>query len=255
MKRIKKDALEIFVFDTRAEMGSAAGTEAAKAIKEAIHVKGYANVLFAAAPSQSETLETLCALDIDWTKVNAFHMDEYIGLDAAHPAGFRNFLMRAIFDRFQFKSVNLLNGNAQDAEAEAVRYGRLLAENPLDVCLMGIGENGHIAFNDPPVADFQDPKLVKIVELEDRCRQQQVNDGCFQTIDIVPKYALTVTVPGIMSARKLVCTVPSSTKADAVKRVLTDDISTRCPAAIMRTHSDAKMYIDREAAAYIPLQT
>lgn len=248
IKQTRIDQLSVRVFDTREAMGACAGAEAAQAIREVLEEKEYANVMFAAAPSQNETLATLCASEgIDWSRVNAFHMDEYIGLDPAHPAGFRNFLKRAIFDRFPFASVHLLNGNAEDPAQEALRYEALLREYPLDVCLLGIGENGHIAFNDPPVADFEDPHLVKIVELEERCRQQQVNDGCFSSIDQVPTHALSVTIPGMMSAKQLFCSVPAATKAEAVERLMNGPVSTVCPATIMRRHPRAELYLDRDA--------
>lgn len=252
IEQMQVDLLNIRIFETRGDMGICAGREAASAIKAAISEKGSANVLFAAAPSQNETLAELCAdMDIDWSKINAFHMDEYIGLDPAHPAGFRNFLKRALFDRFPFKSVNLILGDAEDPEQEAARYEALLKEFPLDVCMLGIGENGHIAFNDPPVANFNDPHLVKTVELEDRCRQQQVNDGCFATIDDVPTHALTVTIPGMMAAKALFCSVPAKTKAEAVMHLVKDDISTQCPASIMRTHPNVNLYLDRDSGAFI----
>lgn len=251
MKTITIDKLKINVYDTRKAMGAASGDDAIEAIKKAIAFKGFANVLFAAAPSQNEVLETVCRSDIDWSKVNAFHMDEYIGLDPSHPAGFRSFLKRAIFEKFKFKSVNLLNGNAPDIDEEIARYSQLLKDNPLDVCLMGIGENGHIAFNDPPVADFNDPKLVKAVKLDEKCRNQQVHDGCFAALADVPTHALTVTVPGIMAAKHLVCTVPAKTKAEAVQHLVNDEISTKCPCTIMRRHYSANMYVDKDAASLI----
>lgn len=252
IKNYKVEKLSVRIFDTRAEMGKCAGDEAAAEIKKVIDEKGEANVLFAAAPSQNETLETLCGhSEIDWSKVNAFHMDEYTGLEASHPAGFRNFLKRAIFDRFTFKSVNLLNGNSSDYYKEAEEYSKLLIANPLDVCLCGIGENGHIAFNDPAVADFNDPKLVKVVELDMKCRMQQVHDGCFESIDDVPTHALTVTIPGMVSAKVMICSVPASTKADAVKDMTTAEISTACPCTILRKHDDARLYCDKDSAKKI----
>lgn len=240
--------LRVRVFSTRGEMGVCAGTEAALKIKELLAVKETINVMFAAAPSQNETLQAIVAdPDIDWTRVNAFHMDEYVGLDEKHPAGFRNFLNRAIFDGKPFRTVNLLNGNAADPDAEAARYSQLLQENPLDVCILGIGENGHIAFNDPPVADFNDPKLVKVVKLEHRCRQQQVNDGCFEVIDQVPTHALSVTIPGMCSAAWMYCSVPAATKAEAVYNVIHGEVSTSCPATILRKQPHAFLYTDADA--------
>ena len=246
------DKLHVRVFDTRKAMGDCAGSEAAFWLKKLLAEKETINVMFAAAPSQNETLAALVEdPDIDWSRVNAFHMDEYVGLDEKHPAGFRNFLKRAIFDLKPFKSVNLLNGNAEDPEAEAARYDKLLRENPLDVCILGVGENGHIAFNDPPVADFNDPKYVKVVELEERCRVQQVNDGCFEKVELVPTHALSVTIPGLTAAETMFCSVPAATKAEAIGHMMKDDITTACPATILRLHAGARLYTDADAAKYI----
>jgi glucosamine-6-phosphate deaminase len=247
-----KDSLKVMIFSSRSGLGHAAGLDAAEAIKEAVSRKGEANVMFAAAPSQNETLATLCADPyIDWNKVNAFHMDEYIGLPEEHPAGFRYYLRERIFDRFSFASVNLLNGNVSDPEAEAVRYSSLLEAYPIDVCLCGIGENGHLAFNDPPVADFCDPLKVKIVSLDTICRIQQVHDGCFMTLEEVPACALTVTIPALMSSRCMICSVPASSKANAVRQTLEGEIGESCPATILRTHPDARLYLDRDSAGLI----
>jgi len=246
------DQLHVRIFASRASMGACAGTEAAACLQKLLDEKEEVNVMFAAAPSQNETLAALCAYPgIDWSRVNAFHMDEYVDLDPAHPSGFRNFLKRAIFDRFPFKSVNLIDGSTGDAEAAAGAYAQLLREHPLDICLMGIGENGHIAFNDPPVADFQDPKWVKVVELEERCRIQQVHDGCFEALESVPTHALTVTVPALMNAREIFCTVPAPTKADAARAMLTGEIATSCPASILRTHPSARLYLDSDSGKYV----
>ena len=251
LKDLYCDKLRICVFDTRLNMGLQAGRDASRAIRAALEEKEYVNVMFAAAPSQNETLETLANEPIDWTRVNAFHMDEYVGLDAEHPAGFRNFLRRALFDRKPFHEVHLLNGNAPDAQAEARRYDALLRSHPLDVCLLGIGENGHIAFNDPPVADFNDPDYVKIVELEQRCRMQQVHDGCFDRIEDVPTHALSVTIPGLMQAKVMFCSVPAATKREAVTRLVNGGIATDCPCTIMRTHAAATLYVDADSGAGI----
>lgn len=252
IKKMTCDKLRVEVYHTRKELGEAAGTDAAAYIKDLLSKKESINVMFAAAPSQNEMLETLKAdEDIDWTRVHAFHMDEYVGLDPAHRAGFRNFLKRAIFDEKPFASIYLLNGNAQDPEEEAARYERLLRDHPLDVCLLGVGENGHIAFNDPPVADFSDSRLVKVVELEERCRMQQVNDGCFAAVERVPTHALSVTIPGLMHAGAMFCSVPGRTKAEAIRHMLSDEISTACPATILRRHANARLYVDADSGQYI----
>lgn len=252
IKEFYCDKLHVRVFDSRAAMGECAGREAAECIKELLKTRESINVMFAAAPSQNETLaELIRDPDIDWSRVNAFHMDEYVGLAPEHPAGFRNFLNRAIFGLKNFKSVNLINGNAADAWQEAARYDQLLRDHPLDVCLLGVGENGHIAFNDPPVADFADSAFVKVVELEARCRQQQVNDGCFETIDQVPTHALTVTIPGLTHAGAMFCTVPAATKAEAIDHMVHDAVSTACPATILRRHDCAKLYTDPDSGSRI----
>ena len=252
IKEFYCDKLHVRVFDTRNAMGACAGKEAAAYIKELLTQKESINVMFAAAPSQNETLAELIADEqIDWSRINAFHMDEYVGLAPEHPAGFRNFLNRAIFGLKSFKSVNLINGNAADAWEEAARYDRLLRDHPLDVCLLGVGENGHIAFNDPPVADFQDAAYVKVVELEQRCRQQQVNDGCFEHIDQVPTHALTVTIPGLTQAGAMFCSVPAATKAEAIEHMVNDPVSVACPATILRLHSNAKLYADADSGSRI----
>ena len=246
------DQMVVKVFDTRKEMGDAAGYDAGAYMKELLKSREYINVMFAAAPSQNETLAALLAQeDLDWSRINAFHMDEYVGLDKDHPAGFRNFLNRSVFGLRQFRSINLINGNAENPQAEAERYSKLLEMYPLDVCLLGVGENGHIAFNDPPVADFNDPVYVKVVELEDRCRKQQVNDGCFEKLEQVPTHALTVTIPGLTQATAMFCSVPAATKADAINHMVHDEVSTKCPATILRTHACAKLYVDKAAGAFV----
>ena len=248
MKTIVKDKLTVKIFDSRAEMGKVAGTEAAAKIKELIAKKGEVNMIFAAAPSQNETLETLVAdKEIDWTKVNAFHMDEYIGLSPEAPQGFGNFLRDRLFALVPFKSVNYIYAEGEAPEDTCARYTKLIAENPIDIVCLGIGENGHIAFNDPWVADFNDKEVIKKVQLDEVCRQQQVNDGCFATLDDVPKYALTLTVPTLFNADYLFCTVPAATKADAVYKTVNNDINEDLPATIMRTHDNAVMYCDPDS--------
>ena len=249
LKSFEAGKLFVRIFENRELMGACAGAEAAEYLRLLLKEKSEVNVMFAAAPSQNETLAALCSAEgIAWHRVNAFHMDEYVGLDPAHPAGFRNFLRRAIFDKFAFKSVNLLDGNAVDLQAAVRDYEALLRAYPLDACLMGVGENAHIAFNDPPIADFNDPALIKVVELEIRCREQQVHDGCFDTLEEVPTHALTATIPAIMQAAKLFCSVPAVTKAEAVRNMLNGEISTACPATILRTHPSASLYLDVDSA-------
>lgn len=251
LKDFYQDKLHVYTFDTRKEMGNCAGSQAAEVIRALLAQQDEVNIIFAAAPSQNETLAALKTADIDWTRINAYHMDEYIGLPDDHPAGFRNFLKAALFDELPFKSVNLLNGNAPVIEEEIARYGRLLREHPVDVCMLGVGENGHIAFNDPWVADFADPALVKVVPLDEKCRNQQVHDGCFAQLSQVPTHALTLTIPALTNAGHMFCTVPAATKADAVRAMLSGEVTIDCPASILTKHADARLYTDRASAQYI----
>jgi glucosamine-6-phosphate deaminase len=232
-------------------MGAAAAVKFAKEVNGLLAKKAEVNVVFAAAPSQNEFLKALRAESIDWSRVNGFHMDEYIGLPQDAPQGFGNFLKSRLFDVFPFKAVNFLNGNAQNINEECIRYASLLKQYPVDMVCMGIGENGHLAFNDPPVADFDDSFLVKVVELDEICRQQQVNDGCFKSLSEVPKQALTLTIPALLQAGYINCVVPGPTKAEAVKNTLNAEISTANPATILRNHPNTVLYLDKESSALI----
>ena len=209
-------------------------------------------MIFAAAPSQNEVLAALAHdKEIPWERVHAFHMDEYIGLSSDAPQGFGNFLRAHIFGIAPFASVSYIDISATDADAECARYASLLDEAPIDIVVMGIGENGHIAFNDPPVADFGDSKTVKPVALDEICRKQQVNDGCFATIDDVPKTAITLTVPTLFAGDALFCIVPAKTKANAVRDTLTGKIGEWCPATILRRHANATLYLDGDSSALL----
>lgn len=253
IKSEKIGTLDVRVYDTRAEMGNAAGNDATDVIVALLAKKPEINMIFAAAPSQNETLAALCERkDIDWTRVNAYHMDEYIGLAADAPQRFGTFLKNAIFGKLPFRSVNYIDCTGSDPEAECARYAALLEKVKIDVVMLGIGENGHIAFNDPPVADFDDKRIIKPVSLDEVCRNQQVNDGCFASLSEVPHTALTLTVPTLFRADYLFCSVPAATKADAVYHTVTDrEISTKCPATIMRKHPHAILYCDKDSGAKI----
>jgi len=248
IKEMQVDKLKVKIYETRQELGEGAAKEASAKIKELIESKGEINIIFAAAPSQNEFLASLVTdKEIDWSKINAFHMDEYVGISKDAPQAFSNFLKDRIFSKVPFKSVNYIDVSAKDPEKECERYAALLKQYPADIVFMGIGENGHIAFNDPPVADFNDKKVVKVVELDQKCRQQQVNDGCFATLDEVPKYAITLTIPTLMSVDYIFCMVPGKTKTEAVTNTLKGEISTACPASILRTHKNATLYIDKDS--------
>jgi glucosamine-6-phosphate deaminase len=253
MRTFKKDNLVVEIYENRTLMGEGAAKAIKEKIAQMLKEKEELNIIFAAAPSQNDVLKALVEdKEIEWNRVNAYHMDEYIGLDKDAPQGFGCFLKTHIFGLVPFKSVNYIDVTATDPEAEAQRYGKLLEENPTDIVVMGIGENGHIAFNDPPVADFNDPKWVKVVELDPVCRNQQVNDGCFKSIDEVPTHALTLTCPTLTRAPYMFCIVPAPTKANAVKEMLTTDkIDEHCPAAILRLHDCATLYCDADSASLL----
>lgn len=251
--RVKSvDLLRVRVFENRSQLGQAAAEAVAEAMRKTLASRGEVNMVFAAAPSQNEFLEHLCSIaDLDWSKVNAFHLDEYITLPNNAEQRFANFLNKRLFHRVHPGRVYYLGEVGEDEEAQCARYGSLLTQHPLDIACIGVGENGHLAFNDPP-ADFADPRLVKIVELEERCRRQQVHDGAFEDIASVPRIAVTMTVPAIMAAKEIHCMVPGPTKAEAICAMLTGPISTACPASILRQHGKATLYVDKDAAALWP---
>ena len=252
MKTFIKDKLTVNVYDSRSEMGKAAAKDIKDRIDCLLKEKAEINMIFAAAPSQNDVLLALVNdKTIEWNRINAYHMDEYVGLAKDAPQGFGNFLRRAIFDLVPFKSVNCIDTEAPCPNCECKRYGQMLTDNPTDIVVLGIGENGHIAFNDPGVADFNDEAVVKVVELDAMCRQQQVNDGCFAKIDDVPTHALTLTVPTLVKAESLFCIVPAKTKANAVKETIYGKIDEHCPATILRTRRGAMLYLDNESSALI----
>lgn len=250
-KEFKCDKLTVKVYDTRQAMGEAAGKEAIAYLKDLLSRKEEVYAVFGAAPSQNEILATLAAAEgVDWSRVHALHMDEYVNLPADAPQGFGNFLRRAIFDKVPFGSVEYI-GSEGDPEVLMARYDALLAAHPIDVVFLGIGENGHIAFNDPHVADFNDPLRIKKVDLDLKCRMQQVHDGCFAKLEDVPEYALTLTVPMMFSGARLFCVVPAATKAEAVKNTVQGPVGAQCPATVMRLHDAATLYVDSDSGKYI----
>lgn len=252
MKELKKDNLNIKIYPSRGDMGMGAAQDIKNAIVALLNKKEEINMIFAAAPSQNEVLAALVAdRDIEWGRINAYHMDEYVGLSADAPQGFGNFLKNALFGLVPFKSVNYIDISAKDSKAECERYSALLHANRPDIVVMGIGENGHIAFNDPHVAFFNDPETVKAVSLDLVCRQQQVNDGCFACLDDVPEYALTLTIPTLVNTDNIFCIVPAKTKAWAVNETVNGEVSEKCPASILRTHKNATLYLDPDSSALL----
>lgn len=244
--------LGVEVFAGRQQLGQAAGLDVAARMLDLIVRNGRAVVIFAAAPSQNEFLATLRSQpEIDWSKVVAFHLDEYVGLAEDAPQSFRHYLRTHLYDHVHPGVVHLIRGEAEDPQAECERYTVLLQQTKPDVACLGIGENGHIAFNDPPVADFQDPAVIKIVELEERCRVQQVHDGCFPALEDVPTRAFSMTIPTLMSTPYLYTMVPGRLKAEAVRCAVKGPITTECPASILRQHPSCRLYIDQDSAGLL----
>ena len=238
----KKDLLTVNIYETRTEMGLAAAEDIAACMKKMLSEKETINMCFAAAPSQNDVLGSLLSMPLEWNRVNAFHMDEYVGLKKEDEQSFGHYLDEHVFNKAPFKTVYYVADYGLD-------YAKVLEENPFDIMCLGIGENGHIAFNDPGVADFNDPLRIKLAKLDDTCRMQQVHDGCFPTFDDVPEYAYTLTVPQMISAKYMFCVVPAATKADAVYNTLNLEITDQCPATILRTHENAILYCDADSAA------
>lgn len=250
--KFKKDLLQVQIYETRLGMGNYAAHLAAKQIRLLQERKETTSIIFAAAPSQNEFLEALAIQPgIEWGRITAFHMDEYVGLAADAPQGFGNFLRRSIFSKVPFKQVFYLNGNAENPEEECQRYADLLNRYLPEMVCMGIGENTHIAFNDPHVADLNDPKTVKVVDLDQQCRQQQVNDGCFASIEEVPRYALTLTVPTLLRPEAVFCVVPGEHKAQAVFHTLNAPVTAQYPSTSLRTHPHAILFLDKDSAKMI----
>ncbi|HEX9114507.1 MAG TPA: glucosamine-6-phosphate deaminase [Anaerolineae bacterium] len=246
------DQLPVTVYATNEELGQAAAQEAALIINAAIAARGEANVILATGNSQLTFLAALRNLPgVDWSRVNVFHMDEYIGISPEHRASFPLFLRRHFLNYVQVKQFYPVNGQNPDVAATLREYSDLLRRYPADLCALGIGENGHLAFNDPPYADFDDPELVKVVTLDERSRRQQHGEGHFDTLDEVPHQAITLTIPALLAAGRVLGQVPEARKAEAVERALRGQITETCPASILRQTPHAHLFLDRDAAAGI----
>jgi glucosamine-6-phosphate deaminase len=241
--------LDVQLFADKQQMGVASASFVVEQLQQAIDRKGEANLVVATGNSQHAFLLALREIDgIDWSRVTVFHLDEYLGISDQHIASFRLYLQKWLFDHISFRAVHLLNGDAPDAQAECKRYSDLLAGQEIDVACIGIGENGHLAFNDPP-ADFETSEIIHVVTLDEACRLQQVGEGYFNGIEDVPTQALSMSIPAIMSAKVISCVVPEQRKADAVKRTLEENISPMCPATVLRTHPDCHLFLDAESAS------
>ena len=250
-KSFQIENLSIEIYGQSKEMGAAAADYVTRKLNDAIVKKGGANLILATGASQFSFLEALQTKEIDWGKITVFHLDEYKGISESHPASFRKYLKERILNKVAPKKIYFLNGDAANLQLEIKNYEEALQAHPIDIACIGIGENGHIAFNDPAVADFQDPKLVKVVELDEACRNQQLGEGWFPSFDDVPKEAVTLTITAIMNCKAISCVVPDERKAQAVYNSLYGDISTSCPASILRTHPETVLFLDKASASMI----
>ena len=244
--------LSVHILKSREELGRAAAARAATLVRLAIRERGWARLVLSAANSQLPMLQALTSMsDLTWNRVEAFHVDEYRGMAATHPASFQGWVKRNLEDKVHPAKVHYLRGDAPDIAAECRRYSDLLASAPIDISFLGFGENGHIGFNDPHEADFHDSERVKAVTLDQRCRLQQVNEGHWPGLDAVPDVGLTLTCPTLVDANSIICCVPGRSKAEAVRNALEGPVSPACPASILRTHSQTDLYLDLDAASLL----
>ena len=246
------DGLRVTIHPDAGRLARAAAAEAAGCLRAAVEARGVAHAMFATGNSQLQFIDALVAdyAAVPWSNLVVFHMDEYLGVGPDHPAGFQRWIRERIVDRTHPAAAHYIDGRA-DPDGEGRRYSELLAAHPLDLCCLGIGENGHLAFNDPPVADFDDPLDVKVVELDGACRRQQVGEGHFPSLEAVPTHALTVTIPALLRARTVLAVVPEGRKAPPVRAALTGPVTTACPASVLRRHMHASLHLDRDSAALL----
>lgn len=246
----KYDDLTVLISPDKAALGKAAADAAMSVIRQAIDTRGTANVILATGVSQLSLFENLRANPLfPWQAVNFFHMDDYLNLAPGHPAGFSLFLRTHLFNYLPYGAFFPIPGRAADVESACRAYELLLRAFPADLCCLGIGENGHLAFNDPPGVNFQDPQWVKVVALAEASRRQQVGEGHFSSLDQVPTHAITLTIPALLAASQLLCIVPEKRKAPAVRRALLEPITPDCPASILRRTSHTRLFLDRDSAS------
>jgi glucosamine-6-phosphate deaminase len=245
----KVDDLAVSVYPTNEDMGKGAAAEASEVIRRAARKRGEANVIIATGNSQLTFLTALRQdKTVPWAQVNVFHMDEYIGIDPNHPASFPNFLRQHFLSDVAVKAFYPVSGQIGSVEETCAEYARWLREHPADLCACGYGENGHLAFNDPPFADFQDPVWIKVVRLDETSRRQQVGEGHFRALSEVPTHAITLTIPALLAAKRVLCIVPEARKAEAVYRALRMPIREDCPGSILRRTPHAHLFLDRDSA-------
>jgi glucosamine-6-phosphate deaminase len=244
--------LAVKVFADRPALAEFAATEVHAYLRDVIARQGSAAAILATGNSQIEFLKRLVAMPgIDWKKVTLFHMDEYLGITAESKASFRFYLREKVESLVKPGAFHYIQGDALLPLDECDRYTKLLEAQPIDLCCLGVGENGHLAFNDPPVANFRDTHLIKLVQLDDPCKMQQVREGHFPSLEAVPPYAFTLTIPALFKAKKVLCIAPETRKAKAVKAALHGEISTACPSSALRTQAQAVLLLDTESAALL----
>jgi glucosamine-6-phosphate deaminase len=244
--------MKLEVHPTRAAAGEAAARAVAEELSRLSQLRKEIGMIFATGASQLATLEALTSIaGLPWNRVLGFHMDEYVGLEENHRASFRRYLREKLTGRVAMREFFEMDGNAKDIVAFGREYMDKLHRADPQICLLGIGENGHLAFNDPHEADFNDPQEIKVVTLDNACKQQQVSEGWFGSVDTVPKEALTLTIPTLFRVPKLIVSVPGSRKAEAIRRTLDEPIATNCPSTLLRTHPDVTVYLDADSAASI----
>jgi glucosamine-6-phosphate deaminase len=249
-KHFDVGSMKLEIHASKKAAGEAAAQSAAQALKQLDQSRNAIGVIFATGASQLETLHALTSLpNLPWKKIHGFHLDEYVGIDENHPASFRRYLRENLTERVHMAEFLEIDGSSPDSDRVRQDYVQQLREANPQVCLLGIGENGHLAFNDPAEADFDDPEAMKVVTLDAACRQQQLAEGWFATFEDVPKRALTLTIPTLFKVPKLIVSVPGRRKAEIVRRTLEDPISTACPATLLRTHPDVTIYLDEDSAS------
>ncbi|HLO84271.1 MAG TPA: glucosamine-6-phosphate deaminase [Nostocaceae cyanobacterium] len=252
-KSFRVDDLLVQIYNSEGEMAQDVAKIVHSYLHDLLQQQETVALLLATGNSQLKFLNALIALDgLDWSRVILFHLDEYLGISADHPASFRYYLRERVEKQILPQQFHYLEGDALQPVAECDRYTQLLQAQPIDLCFLGIGENGHLAFNDPAVADFQDPAMVKLVKLDQTNRQQQVKTGYFSNLEAVPQYAFTVTIPLICQARKIICLAPETRKAKIVQKILQGDITTHCPASILRQQLQATLFLDVNSASLLP---
>jgi glucosamine-6-phosphate deaminase len=249
VKRFSVEKLKIEIYPDRSAAGIAAARAAGDEILRLSARRQRFGVIFATGASQLAMLDELTSIPgLPWDRVTGFHMDEYIGLDENHTASFRRYMRERLTSRVALREFHEIDGNAPDIDASIRNYVRALEHAEPALCLLGIGENGHLAFNDPAEADFNDPQTMKVVTLDEKCREQQAAEGWFASRDEVPRRALTLTIPALLRVPKLIASVPGSRKAAIVRRTLEEPVSAACPSTILRAHGNATIYLDADSA-------